>query len=71
MKHISSSFDPQGNRVLMCDCGNLELLPAEPHLWVRFKHHPLLGALSCVTCLSCRRTETLSFRDSQEFSPLS
>ncbi len=63
MKRIVSSYDPQGNPILMCDCGNREPANGEPHRWARFEHQPLIGTLTCVTCLSCRRTETLSLRD--------
>ncbi len=62
MKHITRETDAQGNDILMCDCGNVEIAAHDPDAWATFSYHHLLGALGCVKCLRCARYETVSFR---------
>ncbi|WP_168380868.1 hypothetical protein [Modicisalibacter radicis] len=68
MKHITREVDAQGNHILMCDCGNVEIAAQDPSAWTTFSYQRLLGALGCVKCLHCARYETVSFRAAVEES---
>lgn len=62
MKRITREVDAHDHEILMCDCGNVEIAAPDPAAWTAFSYQRLLGALGCVKCLHCERSETISFR---------
>ncbi|MDI5891329.1 hypothetical protein [Halomonas rhizosphaerae] len=69
MRPITLDVDPQGRRILSCDCGTIEIARASD--WQEFTVEALDNDLAVVTCGRCDRNARLGQLDAEQEIPQS